>query len=333
MLSRVTKEYLASLRPSTAHKQEGVLRSVVPLLKFGQTIDTLDWASVRPADLELLQRKLSLRNKPSTVRTKMAIVRSVMRRAFAAGEGTAQAYEGMRQLRKLPKSSRGKTGRMLQPEEFARIWPILDGSTARGRLERAVLFALATTGMRVSELCALRTEDFCGEIISITSSKTYRERDVRASEVLKVMLAAHTEDHDPRCEYLFQNMGVGFDTGQLNRDKVAHLLEQIAKRADLETFTPHDMRRTTASSLLANGVDVCTVADVLGHTSVDTTRSYDRRSETQRIGAFEKLSNLFEEKSDERRDRREQRRASQVRRGSTRGSRDSSQGPLAIVRG
>jgi integrase len=265
------------------------------MLKHGKTLEDIDWSMVTASDLELLQRKLLLHNKPSTVRNKIGVVRSLLRRVYARGEMPRRQYEAFSLIARLPKSSAAATGRMLEPEVFARIWPALDHTTPRGRLEGAVIFALVTTGMRVGELTNLKVTDYSKPTLYITNTKTYIPRDVRASGVLQELLEKHMLDHDPECPWLFQGVGENCHAGQLNRDKVAFMLEKLARRADIAEFTPHDLRRTVASTLLANHVDVCTVAKVLGHRNVQTTQGYDRRPETERIKAFATLSNIFEE--------------------------------------
>ncbi|MEV2273869.1 tyrosine-type recombinase/integrase [Nonomuraea africana] len=41
-------------------------------------------------------------------------------------------------------------------------------------------------------------------------------------------------------------------------------------------FTPHSLRHSFGTQLLRNGVDIVVVADLMGHATLDTTRSYTR---------------------------------------------------------
>lgn len=54
-------------------------------------------------------------------------------------------------------------------------------------------------------------------------------------------------------------------------------------------FSPHDFCRTFVGEMLEHGVDIATVANIAGHASVDTTRRYDRRPETTKQQAANKL--------------------------------------------
>jgi site-specific recombinase XerD len=59
--------------------------------------------------------------------------------------------------------------------------------------------------------------------------------------------------------------------------------------AGVEPFSPHDMRRTTATHLLDHGIDLSIVQKMLGHRHLSTTSLYDRRGE----GAKKKASEVL----------------------------------------
>ena len=58
------------------------------------------------------------------------------------------------------------------------------------------------------------------------------------------------------------------------------------RRGGIQTLTPHDFRRTFATDLLEANIDLVTVRDLMGHSDINTTAGYDRRSEdAKRRGA------------------------------------------------
>ncbi len=67
------------------------------------------------------------------------------------------------------------------------------------------------------------------------------------------------------------------------------MLKKRQAQAELESFSWHDMRRTTAGDLLDVGVDLVTVQKVLGHANPTTTARYDRRPEAVKQAAIAKL--------------------------------------------
>jgi integrase/recombinase XerC len=61
--------------------------------------------------------------------------------------------------------------------------------------------------------------------------------------------------------------------------------------AGLDEVTPHTLRHTFARTLLACGTPINDVADLLGHSSLDTTRIYTRANETDLAAAVARLEN------------------------------------------
>ncbi len=60
---------------------------------------------------------------------------------------------------------------------------------------------------------------------------------------------------------------------------IHQLLRARADESPVSSFTPHDLRRTFATRLLESGADINTVRQAMGHSSVVTTRRYDKRDE------------------------------------------------------
>lgn len=57
----------------------------------------------------------------------------------------------------------------------------------------------------------------------------------------------------------------------------------------VRSLTPHDFRRTFATNLLEASIDLVTVHDLMGHSDINTTAGYDRRSEDAKRSAVQVL--------------------------------------------
>jgi site-specific recombinase XerD len=68
------------------------------------------------------------------------------------------------------------------------------------------------------------------------------------------------------------------------------ILGKRSAEAGVKDIGWHDFRRTNASKLLDTGEDIATVAALLGHASVNTTKRYDRRPAEARRKASRKIS-------------------------------------------
>ena len=73
-------------------------------------------------------------------------------------------------------------------------------------------------------------------------------------------------------------------------DAVLKIVQRWGQMAGIESFSPHDFRRTFCSDLLDAGVDIATVQKLAGHASPVTTAKYDRRGEETKRAGVQKLS-------------------------------------------
>ena len=149
--------------------------------------------------------------------------------------------------------------------EAARLHP-------RGALMHAALEILYATGLRVSELLGLRRTALAGDAaLLLVRGKGGRERIVPLSEAAKAAAAAMGPD--PASRFLFP----GRDPARaLTRQGFALLLKQVALEAGLDParVSPHVLRHSFASHMLARGADLRSLQMLLGHADIATTQIY-----------------------------------------------------------
>jgi integrase/recombinase XerD len=149
-----------------------------------------------------------------------------------------------------------------------------------GRRDHALLVLSLQTGLRVSEVCALRRQD----VVLTTGAhvrcvgKGRKERCTPLTKetvrVLREWLNEHTGDPE---EPIFPSRR----GTRLSRDAVERIVDKHVARATAacqtlrnKRVTPHVLRHTTAVTLLQAGIDCATIALWLGHESVETTQMY-----------------------------------------------------------
>ena len=170
---------------------------------------------------------------------------------------------------------------VLGPAAVEQLLAAPDPATRLGRRDRAALETLYATGCRASEVVGLRPGDLdlvAG--IARCVGKGDKERIVpiggRAREALRVYIA---EDRPalvarrPATNTVFVTK-----TGRpLSRVGLWHLVKLHSKAAGLPTrVSPHTLRHSFATHLLAGGADLRAVQEMLGHASIATTQIYTR---------------------------------------------------------
>ncbi|MBI2012883.1 MAG: tyrosine-type recombinase/integrase [Candidatus Colwellbacteria bacterium] len=163
-------------------------------------------------------------------------------------------------------------------EDLERLLQAPKGNDLKTLRDRAILETLFSTGLRVSELCALdRYIDINKGEVTVRG-KGEKLRIVflsdRAKRAIKTYLDKRT-DAEPA---LFISFSWGKKPKVLGRiipRTVERLVNQYARSAGIpDQVTPHTLRHGFATDLLMNGADLRSVQELLGHSSITTTQIY-----------------------------------------------------------
>lgn len=214
---------------------------------------------------------------PRTGARRLSCLRQFFKYLYAEGarpDDPAAALESPRLGRPLPK--------YLSAEEVERLLAAartLDGR--QGLRAAALLELLYATGFRVSELVSLPlTAVPRNKPVIIVRGKGNKERMVPVGEAALAALGAYLavrESFIPKAaktsRWLFPSAGRG---GHLTRAGFALMLKEIAVGAGLSPsrVSPHVLRHSFATHLLANGADLRSLQQMLGHADISTTQIY-----------------------------------------------------------
>ena len=143
-----------------------------------------------------------------------------------------------------------------------------------------LFWTAAHTGMRVSELTALRWEDVSLDLARLfvaTSKSRSGRRRIALDGATVAMLAAHRTEQEQRRQAFgsdWQDAGTVFDAGHgqpVSPRTVEEVMTRYVRRLGLPHATPHTLRHTHATLLLTDGVPPHVVQARLGHASSRTT--------------------------------------------------------------
>jgi integrase/recombinase XerD len=143
-----------------------------------------------------------------------------------------------------------------------------------GLAAQAGLEILYATGLRVSEMLALPASALSGDAaLILIKGKGGRERIVPLSNPAKTAAAALRAAHPKGAVALFPGRAA---RTAMTRQGFALLLKRVALQAGLDParLSPHVLRHSFASHMLAHGADLRSLQKLLGHADIATTQIY-----------------------------------------------------------
>ena len=169
----------------------------------------------------------------------------------------------------LPKS--------LQANEVEALLRAPDRTTAEGLRDAAMLELLYATGLRVSELIHVKIEDLVMDAGFLrTFGKGSKERIVPFGDAARDAIVAYVERG--RSEFVKQpdpHLFLSNRGRAMSRQSFWMKIVRYARLAGISThISPHVLRHSFATHLLARGGDLRTIQELLGHASLSTTQIY-----------------------------------------------------------
>lgn len=252
---------------------------------FGYSdLQNCPWHLMNSTHLIGYKAYLERENKsPNTINLTLAALKGVFKASWQQGLITDHDLMMAESVRKM-KGSRQPKGRALTLEESAALFKVCDDGSVIGIRDAAIISMGIGLGLRRSEICEARLVDLdlANKKLSLIG-KGNKERVVfgpdsvweRLAKWLKVRRVGFGETIFCHVDKL----GKVFPQNALQKNSIFTMMVRRAEKANIKTFSPHDLRRTYASRMLDAGADLLVVKKALGHVSVNTTQLYDCRGE------------------------------------------------------
>jgi integrase len=263
-------------------------------------------ANLTTSDVDrLTSKKIDDGLSVSTVRR----IRNVLSQALDQGIRWDLVIRNVATLSRSPKGVRPE-GRSLAPEQ-ARI--LLD--TLRGHHNEVLYALMLSTGLRRGEALGLQWRDFNEEtgtllvqrsliredgVLITKDTKTHKSRRaVNLPEPLIAQLKSHRANQNAlklshgrawtNSGHIFtSSVGTPIDPRNLYRE-----FQEICREAEIGKWHPHELRHSAASLMLAQGVKLQVVSEVLGHSSIRMTAdvyghvlAHDRQAAADAMGSL-----------------------------------------------
>ena len=280
-MTALIESYLDHLRVErrlAAHTLESYARDLGALARFagtsGRRLESLD----RPALEAFVRQQMGSGLSPRSVARAVAAVRGFYRYLVLDRHTERNPAEDLRPPRAWP-----ALPTFLSIEQVDALLSAPEVSAPRGLRDRAMVEVLYATGMRVSELVALRAADLHLDADYLTCiGKGNKERLIpigaeaddwvrRYQREARPALVAKVGGRSRSLTPLFLNMR----GGRLSRVGFWKILKAYGRRAGLpRSLSPHVLRHSFATHLLERGADLRAIQMMLGHADLSTTQIY-----------------------------------------------------------
>lgn len=275
-------EHLAVERRLSAHTTENYRRDLVALLEWMDAGGVADFADI---DGERLRGFIAGEHRrglsPKSLQRRLSALRSFFRYLLKRGRLAANPAQGLR----APKAPR-KLPQILDPDEMTQLVEVPTDAPL-GLRDRALLELLYSSGLRVSELCALRWRDLdLAEALVRVSGKGGKVRIVPVGSHALAALAQWKDDQRAATE---APVFPGRAGKPITPRAVQLRLRQLAQQQGIwKRVHPHLLRHSFASHVLESSGDLRGVQELLGHADIATTQIYTHLD-------FQRLAQVYDE--------------------------------------
>lgn len=288
--------YLATLAPGSRRTMRQALDVIAGLLVAGADAMVFPWAQLGYQHAAAVRSRLAETYAPTTANKTLAAMKGVVRQAFALGLIDAERYARILAVKSV-KGSRVAKGRAVTQNELKDLFAKCDLTTMAGARDAALLGIAYGAGLRRSEIVGLDLRDFDRRTgVLVVRGKGNKERTAFVTNgsrnALETWLSARGEEAGPL--FLPVNKADRLVRRRMSDQAVYMLLRRLAEKANVSSFSPHDLRRTFIGDLLDAGADLATVASLCGHAQVTTCAYYDRRPDRTKRRAAELLHVPFD---------------------------------------
>lgn len=265
----------------TRYTMASALRALLTLTGVsGHVIESFPWHLLTFETVTVLRtRIIEAEFALATANKLVAALQGVLATSWRMGLMSDECYRRI-ELKRI-KGSRVVAGRQIEVDEVEDL--LAELPSAR---DIALVAILYSCGLRRAEVVSLKKSDYRQGVFTVRG-KGNKERLVPVPPEWREPIDAWVKGL-PRDSYVFPGNGNG-EAEHLTPAGVSYIVRKLREQYGREHFTTHDFRRSYASQLLDEGVDLVTVQHLMGHANANQTAAYDRRGEKAKVEAVKKL--------------------------------------------
>lgn len=224
-----------------------------------------------------------LKYKQITVNQKLAAIKSYLKYVSDGDFALVQVYLSVNKVPELPVPK--TQGPVMEMDVLSKY---LDSPphTKIGNRDRMILILLFDTAIRVSELVGITLGDIILDVknpVILIHGKGRKERSLMVSDMASKHLKAYINAYHKECRDPSSPLFYTVIHKKMNPMSIRNVERIVKKYGDIirsdhpdlpDSIHPHLLRRTRATGLYRDGVPMEIVSTLLGHSTVETTRTH-----------------------------------------------------------
>lgn len=165
-------------------------------------------------------------------------------------------------------------------KEVKQLIALIDNTTIKGKRDLLIILFAAELGIRSSDISRFKLTDFHWErnTIEFTQYKTGIFNQLPLLENIKFALIDYLRSARPETNTDLLFFGIKNNHGLISSSQIHLMVSKYFKKAGLDISKrkhgPHALRHSLASTLLSNNTPMYVIKDVLGHSNLNTTKTY-----------------------------------------------------------
>lgn len=280
-LQTLTENYLAYCSSQKCLDEKTLKAYRIDLRQFSEQIFTTDVTEITSNTLEEYIAGLHKCYKPKTVKRKIASLKALFHyfeyKDIIERNPFSKIQVRFREPAILPKTIPLHVVETFLSTIYSQRKNARTVYQKRNALrDAAVIEVLFSTGIRISELCALSMNDvnlYDGTLLIYGKGDKERRIQIGNEAVLGILVEyqSNFSSEIKKCNHFFANQS----GNALSDQAVRRMINKYTSLAAIELhITPHMFRHTFATSLLEADVDIRYIQEMLGHSSINVTEIY-----------------------------------------------------------
>jgi integrase/recombinase XerD len=233
--------------------------------------------------------------KIATIKNTLSCLKGVVKEAYDLELIETEHYHRILSVRP-PKGFQEEKGKALSSEQITELFNDLEEqSDVIGVRDNSIVKLLIGTGLRRKEITYIQIKDInFNQKTMLIKGKGNKERIVGLNKIVFDALEKWIEEYRGDYEgYLYSRIRKG---GTIVYEKaisdqaIYNIVKARCKMVDITDIATHDLRRTFATYMLSQGIDILDVMKMMGHSSPETTKRYDKSGQNKALDIMKNMN-------------------------------------------